>query len=155
MSYNTGVLNPVVEQKYKQVEAAQEVYKEVLKSLGFEPGLGQDKDKNGSGECLKVPGHVFEEHWKVTVNASSGYEITLNFDAILNFLSMSERNLSWVHATVFHGKEVSSCQRDFKIFLNTFFIQMESTKKVLIPENDIRFVIQTADKVDCNSNLFK
>ena len=32
---------------------------------------------------------------------------------------------------------------------------MESTKNVLIPENDIRFVIQTADKVDCNSNLFK
>ena len=32
---------------------------------------------------------------------------------------------------------------------------MESTKKVLIPENDARFVIQTADKVDCNSNLFK
>ena len=32
---------------------------------------------------------------------------------------------------------------------------MESTKKDLIPENDIRFVIQTADKVDCNSDLFK
>ena len=107
MSYNTGLLNPVVEQKEKQVEAAVKVYKEVLKSLGFEPGLGQDKDKTGSGECLKVPGHVFEEHWKVTVNASSGYEITLKFDANLNFLSMSERNFSWVHATVFHGKEVS------------------------------------------------
>ena len=112
MSYNTGVLNPVVEQKDKQVEAARKVYKEVLESLGFEPGLGQDKDKNGNGECFKVhglssSGHVFEEHWKVTVNASSGYEITLKFDANLNFLSMSERNFSWVHATVFHGKEVS------------------------------------------------
>ena len=32
---------------------------------------------------------------------------------------------------------------------------MESTKKVLIPENDMRFVIQTADKVDSHSNLFK
>ena len=107
MSFNTGVLNPVVEQKDKQVEVARKVYKEVLESLGFAPGLGQGEDKNGSCECLKVPGHVFEEHWKVTVNPSSGYEITLNFDANLNFLSMSERNFSWVHATVFHGKEVS------------------------------------------------
>ena len=119
MSYNTGILNPVVEQKEKQVEAARKVYKEVLESLGFEPGLGhQDKDKNGSGECLKVPGHVFEEHWKVTVNASTGYEITLNFDANLNFLSMSERNLSWVHATVFHGKDVSMKYLIFDIDIN-------------------------------------
>ena len=32
---------------------------------------------------------------------------------------------------------------------------MESTKKMLVPENDVRFVIQTYDKVDYNSKLFK
>ena len=32
---------------------------------------------------------------------------------------------------------------------------MESTKKTLVPENDVRFVIQTYDKVDYNSKLFK
>ena len=112
MSYNTGVLNPMVDQKDTQVEAARKVYKEVLESLGFAPVLGHD----GSDESVKVPGHVFEEHWKVTVNASTGYEITLNFDSNLNLLSMNERNLSWVHATVFHGREVSCFANSNLIF---------------------------------------
>ena len=112
MSYNTGVLNPMVDQKDTQVEAARKVYKEVLESLGFAPVLGHD----GSDESVKVPGHVFEEHWKVTVNASTGYEITLNFDSNLNLLSMNERNLSWVHATVFHGREVSCLANSNLVF---------------------------------------
>ena len=100
MSYNTGVLNPMVEQKRGQVQAAKTVYREVLESLGFAASDGDNYER------VKVPGHVLEEHWKVTVNASKGYEVILTFDANLGLLSAKERNFSWVHATVFHGKEV-------------------------------------------------
>ena len=43
---------------------------------------------------------------RFVVNASTGYEITLNLDANMKFLSINERHLSWVHATTSHGKEV-------------------------------------------------
>ena len=99
MSFNTGVLNPMVEQKRGQVQAAKKVYREVLESLGFAAS-------DGNNGRMKIPGHVLEEHWKVTVNASTGYEVILTFDGNLKLLSAKERNFSWVHATVFHGKEV-------------------------------------------------
>jgi hypothetical protein len=72
-----------------------------------------------------------------TEEDSTGYEITLNLDANMTFLNMTERHLSWVHANIFHGK------------------QMTPSKNILIPENDIRSHVQTAEPIATNSNLFK
>ena len=93
-----------------------------------------------------------QEHWKVVVNASTGYEVTLNLDKNMEFLSMTERHLSWVHATIFHGKEVIRCHF---IAISDFVLQMTPSKNILIPENDIRFHVQTAEPIATNSNLFK
>ena len=104
MSYNTGVLNPVVENTLgpNQVTTAQQVYKKVLENLDFKPGL-----EHAEGSTVpQLPGHCLEEHWKVMVRASTGYEVSLNLDSAMNFKNLVERNMSWVHATIFHGNEV-------------------------------------------------
>jgi hypothetical protein len=95
--------------KKKQIQIAQVIYKKVLEDLGFESGLGW---REGSGVEGGLPGHCLKEHWKVTVNASTGYEVSLNLDADLQFMNITERNLSWVHTTIFHGHEVSDVSSD-------------------------------------------
>ena len=98
MSYSTGILNPEVTrgQGQSQIEAAEKVYRQALKNLGFK--LTEDESPSRR--------FIYMEHWKVVVNASTGYEIQLNLDKDLNFISMKERNLSWVHGTIFHGNKV-------------------------------------------------
>merc|ERR1712059_55096 len=51
--------------------------------------------------------------------------------------SIGERNLSWVHATLLHGKE------------------MQHSKNLFIPENDVRFHVRTSEQIKPGSNLFK
>jgi len=137
MSYNTGIANPDIEKTHgqEQINASEKIYEKVLANLGYTSGCGHSNPTNRH----KNKNHrIYEqEHWKVVVNASTGYEITLNLDKNMEFVSMTERHLSWVHATIFHGKE------------------MTPSKNILIPENDIRFHVQTAEPIATNSNLFK
>ena len=60
-------------------------------------------------------------------------------DENFKFIELKERNLSFVHATFFHGKKLDA----------------EDTSRILIPETDIRVIVQTADQADPNSDLFK
>ena len=101
MSYNTGIANPDFEKTdgREQIAASEKIYEKVLANLGYESGCGH---RNRNHRIYE------EEHWKVVVNASTGYEITLNLDKDMNYVNMTERHLSWVHATIFHGKEVTA-----------------------------------------------
>jgi hypothetical protein len=58
-------------------------------------------------------------------------------DREFKFAALRERNLSFVHATFFHGQEVAQ------------------TKALLIADNDIRFHVQTHNPVSENHPLFK
>lgn len=61
----------------------------------------------------------------------------LLLDSNFKFACLKERNLSHVHSTFFHGKLVSK------------------SKDLLVPEHDVRIVVQTAEPIAQDSHLFK
>ena len=91
MSYSTGILNPEVTrgQGQSQIAAAEKVYRQALETIGFK--LIEDESPSRRFSHL--------EHWKVVVNASTGYEIQLNLDKDLNFISMKERNIYTINTS--------------------------------------------------------
>ena len=68
---------------------------------------------------------------------SLGHELSLMLDKDFRFESLRERNLSYSHTTLFHGKEVAA------------------TRDLLVAENDIRFHVQTHNPIGENNALFK
>ena len=55
----------------------------------------------------------------------------------LSFKELRERNLSYVHSTVFHGEKV------------------EDTDNQFIPQHDWRFLVQHGPEITSNSESFK
>ena len=66
-----------------------------------------------------------------------GHELCLELDNDFRYVELRERNLSYSHTTLFHGKEVAA------------------TRDLLVSENDIRFHVQTHNPIGENNALFK
>lgn len=124
ISFSPGIFNPDLEkQEAKQVTITESVMEKVLRNLGYVEGKG-DIDR------LRE-----ESYWIILVTAATGFELQIGLDANAEFVYLKERNLTHVHASIFHGQK------------------LEPTTDLLVPQHDVRFIVQTVAPVLLETDL--
>ena len=82
----------------------------------------------------QIDGNSNEKHWSLAISVSSSFEIDWRLDHSLRTVSLNERPLSWVHATLIADR----CHD-------------KGEKSDLLRSHDIRFKVETTEPIQQGS----